>query len=46
MFTYDAFGFPQATLLMFIMVGLGIATRRVAFAAPLEADPRRIKAIR
>lgn len=27
MYTYDAFGFPQATLLMFVMVGLGIAAR-------------------
>jgi O-antigen ligase len=29
MYTYDAFGFPQATLLVFIMAGLGIAARRV-----------------
>ncbi len=28
MFTYDAFAFPQATLLMFAMVGLGIVARR------------------
>ena len=40
MFTYDAFGFPQATLLMFIMVGLGIAARRVAFEAPRRGEPR------
>jgi hypothetical protein len=45
MFTYDAFGFPQATLLMFIMVGLGIATRRVAHEAPRVAEPRRLKAL-
>ncbi|WP_028065250.1 O-antigen ligase family protein [Solirubrobacter soli] len=29
MATYDAFGFPQATLLMYIMCGLGIAARRL-----------------
>jgi hypothetical protein len=33
MFTYDAFGFTQATLLMFILCGLGIAARRLG---PLE----------
>jgi hypothetical protein len=38
MFTYDAFAFPQATLLMFVMVGLGIAARRLAHA---DTDPRR-----
>jgi polysaccharide biosynthesis protein PslJ len=46
MFTYDAFGFPQATLLMFIMVGLGIATRRVSYQAPrADDDPRRLAAV-
>ena len=45
MFTYDAFGFPQATLLMFIMVGLGIAARRVAFEAPRSAGGRRLKPV-
>ena len=45
MFTYDAFGFPQATLLMFIMVGLGIAVRRVAFEAPQAPEPGRLTAV-
>jgi hypothetical protein len=40
MFTYDAFGFPQATLLMFIMVGLGIAARRVRHTDPDDGPPR------
>lgn len=29
MYTYDAFGFPQATLMMFILAGIGIAARRL-----------------
>jgi hypothetical protein len=41
MFTYDAFGFPQATLLMFIMVGLGIAARRVMVTEPATPPAQR-----
>jgi O-antigen ligase len=37
MATYDAFGFPQATLLMYIMCGLGIAARRLG---PIEDEPK------
>ncbi|MDA0168658.1 O-antigen ligase family protein [Solirubrobacter taibaiensis] len=29
MFTWDAFGFPQCTLMMFILAGVGIAARRL-----------------
>jgi Na+-transporting methylmalonyl-CoA/oxaloacetate decarboxylase gamma subunit len=29
MFTFDAFGFPQATLLVFVMAGMGIAARQL-----------------
>ena len=29
MFTYDAFAFTQATLLLFILVGLGVVARRL-----------------
>jgi O-Antigen ligase len=48
MFTYDAFGFPQATLLLFIMVGLGIAARRVSATQAITpaAQPRRLVAVR
>jgi polysaccharide biosynthesis protein PslJ len=53
MITYDTFGFPQATLLMYIMCGLGIAARRLpplddersAHAAPLQLvkpEPARV----
>jgi hypothetical protein len=38
MITYDAFGFPQATLLMYIMCGLGIAARRLG---PIPEPPAR-----
>jgi hypothetical protein len=49
MFTYDAFGFPQATLLLFILVGLGIAARRVSATqatTPAPVQPRRLVAVR
>ncbi len=29
MFTWDAFGFPQCTLMMFMLAGIGIAARRL-----------------
>jgi len=35
--TYDAFGFPQATLMMFILAGIGIAARRLG---PITDDER------
>jgi O-antigen ligase len=38
MFTYDAFGFPQATLLMFIMAGLGVSARRLSTASKDQAS--------
>lgn len=38
MATFDAFGFPQCTLLMYIMCGLGIAARRLG---PIEDEPKR-----
>ena len=41
MITFDAFGFPQVTLLAFILVGFGVAARNIAAAqrAAAEADP-------
>lgn len=45
MYTYDAFGFPQATLLMFVMVGLGIAARRLEEAPPVATTPARPSAV-
>jgi hypothetical protein len=45
MVTFDAFGFPQVTLLMYIMCGLGIAARRLGPMTqeeqPAPAAPRR-----
>ena len=29
MISWDAFGFPQATLIMFVLCGFGIAARRL-----------------
>jgi hypothetical protein len=43
MFTYDAFGFTQATLLMFAIVGIGIAARNLGPDAPRE--PGRLGAV-
>ena len=38
MITFDAFGFPQFTLLMFILAGLGIAARNIAAEDEVKAQ--------
>jgi hypothetical protein len=37
MVTFDAFGFPQVTLIMFVLAGIGIAARRLG---PITEDER------